>query len=177
VLAWSFLAGSFVGATLLLSLLLLVHAILTPVPSSMRLYGFTALGTAMVLSRLLLGRCPLPSGKWQIPAAWLLGRRPSDAALFGGILGTAVLTYIPSCSAYLLAAAICLLEIPINHLAATAIGFAVGRSSEILLRSWHVLRSGSSLSDEEELGGPRRAVEFVIVGTTFAVTTLFGLGL
>jgi hypothetical protein len=117
----------------------LAGALLSPIPTAVRL------GAAVVLTLLVLaaahgvGGLRLPQTERQIPASVVALRLPSRAWRFAVTYGTGLFTYLPSAAPHVLVVWLALAA-P-SHLAMLgAVAFGVGRGLDLLLRSCSVQR-------------------------------------
>lgn len=163
------------GALVPVAIVLVARGLVSPLPSHVRFWMFLVGGGAIAVGQVVLGRCPLPSRQWQIPAEWILGRNAAGAFQFGWVLGAGLFTYVPSCAAHILAIALLLLPLNLDALFVAGVGFAFGRSAEMLARTHTprnlVARLERGLASRRQTG---TVLSIAIVASTFVALTVVG---
>jgi hypothetical protein len=130
----SFLGGAILGALALLAVLLVGAGVLSPIPTEAALFLWFATASAVVVTNVATGGCPLPQAHRQIAADAIAARGSGGALQFGAALGSGVMTYMPSCAPYVLVVSVLFARPPLPVAVAGAIGFGVGRSVNMLGR-------------------------------------------
>lgn len=130
-LGWLF--GATASSCVVFLALFAVGTMVRPLPISTRLAVFVVLAGPVALSQLVLGRCALPQNRWQIPSTWVEARDVRSARDFGAVLGCGFMTYIPSCSPFIIWLGAVLVAGSVSSSLALALGFGVGRSLDVVL--------------------------------------------
>jgi hypothetical protein len=130
----AFVAGCTAGSAITGLVIVLVGALVSPIPSAVRI-GLAVAGTVLVFAaaRGVKG-LRLPQTQRQIPSTVVALRRPANAWRFAVTYGTGLATYLPSSSPHVLVMWLVLVA-PSATALATALAFGVGRGLGLLARS------------------------------------------
>jgi hypothetical protein len=161
-LAGWFLLGAVAGASVTATLLLVVRALLSPVPAPATLAIGVSAACGIALLALVRGGCPLWQTRRQIASDLVVGRAAPGAFVFALELGTGLVTYLPSCAPHVLAVLLVTLPVSVRALAVAAVGFGIGRSAGFLARTF----VGARDELEAQL---QRGVSFLVRTTPAAV--------
>lgn len=131
----AFVAGCTLGASLVGCGLVVVGALLSPVPHAWRLGLGALLAAVILLAEREVRGLRLPQTARQIPATVVAQRRPGNAWRFAVPYGTGLRTYLPSASPHVLAVGL-VLTAPSAAILGAAAAFGVGRGLSLLMRSF-----------------------------------------
>jgi hypothetical protein len=106
-----------------------------------------AAGIVYASADLLGKRLPVPSSRWQVPAAWSKFGQLVFGALFGAVLGTGVLTVVPYVGFYLLLV-ICGLQGQQYESALTLAVFGLARGAVVLGTAVFAAPAGTGCASE-----------------------------
>src|SRR5262245_6418751 len=110
-------------------MVLVAQGLSSPLPHSLRIALWAVSALVITAANLFTRRGPRPPTRRQISASTIAARDREGAFLFGGALGTGLLTYLPSWAPHVLLLSCVLVQPSVAATVAAALGFGIGRAA------------------------------------------------